>query len=94
MPVKPSPTSEDSYHIRIKYLEAELQSFKKEILGNGQPGKLDRMEARFIKALGEFNEKLSHVETKVGKVVIAVAVLAAASGAGATKVVQVIIGAL
>lgn len=90
-----TPTTHlDSHHIRIKYLEAELKAFKKELLGNGQPGKLDRMEARTIHALGEFNQKLSHVETKVGKIMVAIAVLGAVSGAGATKVIQAIIGVL
>ena len=89
-----TPQTNDSNHVRLKYLEAALADLRKDLFGNGQPGKLDRMEARTIHAMSEFNVKLSQVENKVGKIMIAIAVLGAASGAGATKVIQALLGAL
>ena len=92
MPARPTTVQEDSHHVRIKYLEAELQSFKKEILGNGQPGKLARMEARTINAMGEFASRLKDVEKKVGRLVILIAGLSAAVGGGSTTLIRALIG--
>jgi hypothetical protein len=89
-----TPHSNDSNHVRLKYLEAALSELRKDLFGNGQPGKLDKMEARTIHAMTEFNVKLSQVENKVGKIMIAIAVLGAASGAGATKVIQALLGVM
>jgi hypothetical protein len=80
--------------IRLNQLDRDMERLRHEILGNGQPGKLDRMEARNIAAMTEFTNKLSVIENKLGRVMIIIAVLGAAVGGGTTKLVTTLIGGI
>lgn len=89
---EPRCAESEPLKVRLRYLEKELNDMHRELFGNGQPGALARMEGRHVKSLGEMAKKLSDIENKLGRVMIAVAMLAAAGGAGGMSVVQAILG--
>jgi uncharacterized protein YaaN involved in tellurite resistance len=91
-PAQPPCSDREPIKLRIEYLEKELRKMHKDLFGNGQPGALARLEGRHIRSLSEMSTKLGEIEKKVGRVMIAVAALAAAGGAGGMSVVQSIIG--
>ena len=87
------------HNIRMDHLEREMERLRHELLGNGQPGKLDRMNARnmaamveFKATLAEFKTSMVEIERKVGRIMVVIAVLGAGAGAGGAKVVMTLMG--
>ena len=79
----------------VQVLEVRHNDFHKSLLGNGRPGLLERMESRFSEELEEHSKtaeriegKLAKMEDKLGKVMLAIGVLAASAGAGGVKVLE------
>ena len=84
----------DALNIRITHVEREVERLRHELLGNGQPGKLDRMNARNVAAMAEFKVTLADIERKVGRIMIVIAVLGAGAGAGGAKVYMSLMGVM
>lgn len=66
---------------RIATLETHVETMRHDLFGNGNPGVLSRIEGR-----------LEKMEDRLGKVVVAIALLSGACGAAGTKIASLILG--
>ena len=70
------------HHVDIALIEKRLSDMERDLIGNGKPGRLDRIET-----------SLENLKNQVSKVVIIAAMIAGATGAGGAKLASVLLGA-
>lgn len=75
------PTTASNIEVRLSLLEQRDKSLRHELFGNGQPGRLSKIE-----------KKIDQIDDKTGKIVVAVVFLASTVSSGATAVVMRIVG--
>ena len=66
---------------RVARLEIHVETMRHDLFGNGNPGVLARIE-----------ERLEKMEDRLGKVIVAIALLSGACGAAGTKIAGFILG--
>jgi hypothetical protein len=76
---------------KIEGIERRISDLDHELFGNGQPGIFDRIDTKVRESTERTEKRLDDISNKLGKVMVAIGVLAAASGGVASEVIRALL---
>jgi hypothetical protein len=76
---------------KIEGVERRISDLDHELFGNGQPGRFDRINTKLRESTERTEKRLDDISNKLGKVMIAIGVLAATSGGVAMEVIRALL---
>ena len=84
--------SDSRTEVELAVMRRQLDDMDHELFGNGQPGRLDKTDAKINEMDQRIDKRLSTMEERVTKIIIAVSLIAQAGGQAVPFVVELLKG--
>lgn len=74
--------------VKNAVLDEKLKKLTHDIMGNGQPGAIQKLEAKIDDLKKDQDKQYKHLDEKLGRVMVAMMALGAGSGVAGTKLLE------